>query len=354
MDFTDQPGPIRKGEELKTTGLEVFLKDTIGGLEGGLTVRQFPGGHSNLTYHLAVGKREMVLRRPPFGTKAKSAHDMGREYRVLSAIHPVYPYAPRPLVYTDDASIIGAPFYVMERINGVVLRRELPPGLTLSPDQARELIHNLIRALYQLHSLDYRQIGLENLGRPQGYVRRQVEGWNRRYRDARTPDAPDGEQVMAWLEENIPPDNERPGIIHNDFKLNNLIVDQHDLSRIVGVFDWEMATLGDPVLDLIGSLAYVIEPDDPPEMETNNQWPLCMRVGVTRKELLNLYEELSGRTIHNFDYYHCLSHFRLAVIIQQIYYRYHHGQTQDERFAPMILAVHALVNFAGQIMERSG
>ena len=159
---------------------------------------------------------------------------------------------------------------------------------------------------------------------------------------------------MAWLEENIPPDNERPGIIHNDFKLNNLIVDQHDLSRIVGVFDWEMATLGDPVLDLIGSLAYVIEPDDPPEMETNNQWPLCMRVGVTRKELLNLYEELSGRTIHNFDYYHCLSHFRLAVIIQQIYYRYHHGQTQDERFAPMILAVHALVNFAGQIMERSG
>ena len=276
MDYTDQPKEIRKGEELETAKLEAFLKDSISGLEGDLNIRQFPGGHSNLTYHLTVGEREMVLRRPPFGTKVKSAHDMGREYRVLDAVNPVYPYAPRPLAYTEDTSIMGCPFYVMERIKGVVIRRELPKGLTLTPDQVRELIRNMVQAQYELHALDYREIGLGDLGKPQGYLRRQVEGWNRRYRDARTPDAPDGEEVMNWLEEHIPPDSGRAALIHNDFKLDNMILNEHDPARIVGVLDWEMATLGDPVMDLCTSLLYMVDPGDPPEMKAMSLLPSVM------------------------------------------------------------------------------
>ena len=315
---------------------------------------QFPGGHSNLTYHLAFGDREMVLRRGPFGTKVATAHDMGREYRVLSAVHRVYPYAPEPLAFCEDESLLGFGFYVMERIRGLVLRRQLPPGLDATPEQGRRLAYNLIRTQYELHALDYRAVGLENFGRPAGYVERQVRGWIKRYRNARTPDAPGAEDLMERLEHRLPPDEGRSALIHNDFKLDNVIVDSSDIVRIVGVFDWEMATLGDPILDLVGSLAYIIEPDDPPEMEANNQWPPALRSGVTRRELLEYYESLSGLRIENFDYLYGFALFRLAVIIQQLYYRYYHGQTRDERFAPMIHGVIALIREAARVFELAG
>jgi len=334
--------------------LDAFLREAVPGLDGELEIKQFPGGHSNLTYYLRMGGREMVLRRPPFGSTVKSAHDMSREYRVLAALHSVYPYAPRPLAFSDDASVIGDQFYVMERIVGTVIRRELPPGLTLTPDQCRGLYENLVRVQYELHSLDYQAVGLGDLGKPEGYVRRQVEGWSRRYRNARTPDARDGDAVMDWFAGHVPPDNDRPGIIHNDFKLDNVTVSPDDPSRVIGVFDWEMATLGDPLMDFCNSLSYVYQEGDPPEMAVINTYPRVMHGTMTREEMIALYEALSGRKIGDIHYYYAFGLFRLAVIAQQIYYRYYHGKTRDERFAFMVVATNTLVDAAARSIERAG
>ena len=199
MDLTDQATTIRKGEELDDRKIESFLRDSIPGLTGEMTLKQFPSGHSNLTYLVTFGDRQMVLRRPPFGRKAKTAHDMAREYRILSAIHAVYPYAPRPLAFSDDESIIGCRFYVMQKISGIILRRDLPAGLEFTPGHLRRLFEHLVEVLHKLHSIDYKKIGLESFGKPSGYVSRQVTGWNDRYRAARTPDVPTCEDIMDWL-----------------------------------------------------------------------------------------------------------------------------------------------------------
>jgi len=349
----DQAKETRPGEELDRAKVEAFVKDHFPGLQGPLTIKQFPSGHSNLTYLLLIDGREIVLRRPPFGTKAKTAHDMGREYRFLKAVKPVYPYVPEVYVYTEDESVIGCPFYLMERLRGVVLRRELPPGLTYTIDQARSLCRRLIEVHQELHAVDYKKIGLENFGKPQGYVRRQVEGWSKRYRAARTPDAPDYEEVMAWLPEKMPGDTDRPGLIHNDYRLDNAMVDPQDPVKIIGVLDWEMATLGDPVMDLGNSLAYWVDPDDPPEMQAINFMPPEIKKGApTRAEVVKIYEELSGRSIDHLDFYYCFGLFRLAVIAQQIYYRFYHGQTQDQRFKGLGLAVHILEKACRRIIKR--
>ena len=353
MDFTDQATGIRAGEELDRASIEAFLKDAIPGLAGDLTLRQFPSGHSNLTYLVSVGDREMVLRRPPFGHKAETAHDMGREYRILKAIHSVYPYAPRPLAYTDDASVTGSPFYVMEKISGIILRRDLPPGLDLSPPRVRRLFERLLEVLHELHSIDYGSVGLENFGRPRGYVTRQVTGWNRRYRAARTPDVPGCEDIMAWLEEKMPPESDRPGLIHNDFKFDNVVLDPGDPMKIIGVLDWEMATLGDPLMDLGCSLGYWVEKDDPPERQAIRYMPTHLEGAMTRREMVAHYARLSGLKMENFDFYLCFGLFRLAVIVQQIYYRYYHGQTGDQRFKAMSGAVAVLDRAAREVIENS-
>ena len=237
MDYEDRPKAVRPGEELPLAGLETYLKDSIAGLEGPLTIEQYPSGASNLTYLVTSGERRMVLRRPPFGTKAATAHDMGREHKVLSALWRHWPYAPRPLAYCEEESIIGAPFYLMEHRQGIILRNELPPGVLESPAQLRALYERFTEVLYELHSLDYEKIGLADLGKPSGYVQRQVSGWSRRYRAARTPDVPDCEAVMTWLEEKMPPETDRPGIIHNDYKFDNVILDREDPQKIIGVLD---------------------------------------------------------------------------------------------------------------------
>lgn len=223
--MNDRATSIRSGEELDAKKVLDFLRDSVPGLKGEVEIKQFPSGFSNLTYLVKVGEREMVLRRPPFGRKAKTAHDMGREYRVLSSLKPVFPYCPQPLVYTEDEAVMGCPFYVMERIPGVILRRDLPKGMELSPQEARTLSENLIKVQCQLHTVDYVQAGLGDFGRPEGYVRRQVEGWSKRYRDARTPDAPDFEKVMQWLYDKMPGESGIVGIIHNDFKFDNAVLD---------------------------------------------------------------------------------------------------------------------------------
>jgi aminoglycoside phosphotransferase (APT) family kinase protein len=353
MNFSDQPTKIREGEELDVPKLEAFLKEALPGLEGPLVITQFPRGYSNLTYLLHFDNRELVLRRPPIGTKAKTAHDMHREYRILTALRPVFPYCPEPLVYTEEASIMDCPFYIMERLNGIILRKELPPGLVFTPDQARRLFEKFLDVLVELHSLDYKKIGLENFGKPEGYVRRQVEGWSKRYRAARTPDVPDFEAVMAWIAEKIQPDSDQSTVVHNDFRLDNMVLDERDPFKIIGVLDWEMATIGDPLMDLGNTLAYWVEKNDPPEVHLLRNMPTHIDGALTRAELLARYGEKTGRPIANFDFYYCFGIFRLAVIAQQIYYRFYHGQTKDPRFQALAFAVQILEKAARQVVDQS-
>lgn len=353
MEFRDQPQAVRPGEMLCLDAIEIFLRDTIPGLQGKLTLEQYPSGASNLTYLVACKNRQMVLRCPPFGTKAASAHDMGREYKVLSALSGHWPYAPRPLAYTDDESIIGCPFYVMERIEGVILHREIPPGLYAFPSQIRTLFEKFVGVLVDLHALDFRRIGLGDLGRPEGYVQRQVAGWSRRYRAARTPDVPDCEPVMAWLAEKMPPETDQPTIIHNDYKLDNIILDANDPLKIIGVLDWEMTTIGDPLMDLGCTLGYWVQKNDPQERHLMRSMPTHLDGALGRREFVEYYGRLSGRRMDHFDFYHCFGIFRMIVIVQQIYYRYYHGQTNNPRFKKFADGVPVLERMARRVIEQS-
>ncbi|VFQ44019.1 phosphotransferase family protein [Desulfoluna butyratoxydans] len=341
----DTAQAIRDGEGLDEGKLYDCLVANIPGLSGPLTLTQFPSGFSNLTYLVRVGETEMVLRRPPFGARIKSAHDMGREYRILSALRPHFPYCPEPLYYTEDPEVMGCPFYVMERMEGIILRKDLPAGLAYTPAQAKGLCERVLDVQVALHGIDVEEAGLDFLGKPEGYVRRQVEGWSRRYRNARTDDAPDFEAVMEWLADHMPEDTPQPTIVHNDYKLDNIVLSEVDPMAIIGVLDWEMATYGDPLMDLGNSLAYWVEKDDPEEMQMIRLMPTNMDGALSRSEMVARYGRLTGRDVSRFDYYHCFGLFRLAVIAQQIYQRYHKGLTRDKRFAMLIFAV--------QILERA-
>jgi aminoglycoside phosphotransferase (APT) family kinase protein len=352
--LTDEATSVRTDEDLDKGKIEAFLRETIPGLRGDITIKQFPSGYSNLTYLISGGEWELVLRRPPFGKKAKTAHDMGREYRMLSALKPVFPYCPTPLAYTEDESILGCPFYVMERIKGIILRKDLPRGMILTPFDMESLCDELLRIHAELHAVDYRKIGLENFGKPEGYVQRQVDGWCSRYRDARTPDAPDFEEVMSWLHDKMPPESVSPSLIHNDYKFDNVVLDPDNPLKIIGVLDWEMATIGDPLMDLGSSLAYWVEKGDPQAMGAIRTLPTNIDGALTRKEMVACYAERSGRNVDNFDFYYCFGLFRLAGIAQQIYYRYYHGQTKDERFGMLVFAVKILEETARRVMDRPG
>ncbi len=328
----DQATTPRSGEELPWKSLQTFLSDTLpeaGRIE---EIAQFPGGASNLTYLVRTGSAEFVLRRPPFGTKAATAHDMGREYRVLSRLRRVFPYCPEPVAFCDDHSVLGEPFYLMRRIRGLILRRDLPAGFSLAPDRAAGLCRNLVGVHLELHRVDYVDAGLEDLGKPEGYTSRQVEGWSRRYSDARTADVPDNRGLMEWLRSNQPGEPGSGAVIHNDFKFDNVVLDPSDLS-VVGVLDWEMATLGDPLMDLGCSLAYWVQADDPAPLQQLRMMPTHLPGMMTRRQILDCYAAGSGLDTGDFRFYYVFGLFRLAVIVQQIYFRFSNGQTTDRRFA---------------------
>jgi aminoglycoside phosphotransferase (APT) family kinase protein len=337
----DRPVEVRPGETLDAIRLGRYLRDALN-LEGEVEVLQYPSGFSNLTYLLRVGDTEIVLRRPPFGSKPKSGHDMKREHDVLAALHGSFPYCPKPLIFSDDESIIGSPFYVMERIEGIIVRRDFPSGLSLSPEDVRTLFDRVVDVHVELHSVDYRAVGLEGFGNPEGYVERQVAGWSDRYRRARTPDVPDCEGIMVWLEENRPPESGAGCIVHNDFRLDNVVLDPADPMRIVGVLDWEMATLGDPLMDLGASLAYWVEQRDPAGFQAMRMMPTNADGAPTRAEVVARYAAKSGLEVGDFSFYYCYGLFRLAGIVQQIYYRSYHGQTEDPRFRNLNLWVGGL------------
>lgn len=326
----DEPGALRDEDAFDVGAVHEWLRASVEGLEGTPEVRQYPGGASNLTYLLAYPGRELILRRPPVGHKAASAHDMRREYTVQKRLKPVFPYVPDVLALCTDPGVIGSDFYVMERINGIILRKDLPSGVTLSPEEASALAYRTFDRLIELHSVDPREAGLADLGKGAGYVSRQVRGWSDRYRKARTPDAPDGEAVMAWLADNQP-DDVRTCVIHNDFRFDNVVLD--DDLRVVGILDWEMATLGDPLMDLAGSMAYWIQADDDETAQLARRQPSHLPGMPTRQELVDYYCDRMGVTAGNWLFYDVFGAFRLAVIMQQIYYRFHSGQTHNPAFA---------------------
>jgi len=348
----DEAGDVRKGQELDAAGLERFLLSRLDDLQGSLRVRQFPGGHSNLTYLLVFDNRELVLRRPPFGPVGASAHDVMREYTVLKALNPVLPLAPRPVLFSDDPEVIGCPFYVMERVDGVIIRRELPEEVSLSSDQARRLALNIIESLWRLHAVDYRAVALDGFGRPDGYVERQVDGWIDRYRDARTPDVPDGEEVMAWLCDHRPSDGEGPAILHGDWKTDNLVLDHDDPTRVIAALDWEMSTIGDPAMDLGYALIFFEETRAEPPVSLSAAIPPVFAEAVSREELLDHYQELSGRRIENPDFYYAFNMFRLGALLQQLYARYQRGQSGDERYQGLQVMVQVILGSAQQVIER--
>ncbi|TWI77283.1 aminoglycoside phosphotransferase (APT) family kinase protein [Desulfobotulus alkaliphilus] len=352
MSIQDEATQVRSGEELDLKKLSAYLKDQIPHLSENMEIQQFPSGFSNLTYLLRSGDREMVLRRPPFGKKAKTAHDMGREYRILKSLRPVFPYCPEPLCFCEDPDIMGCDFYVMQRIPGIILRKKLPEGFSLSPSQASKLCENLVSVHANLHKLDIRDAGLENFGKPEGYVKRQVEGWSRRFRDARTPDVPAFEEIMAWLNEKQPGDTDRPSIIHNDFKFDNVVLNPNDPTEIIGILDWEMATLGDPLMDLGASMAYWINKTDPDYLQHTRLMPTTLEGMMTREEVVAAYAKKTGRNIQDFDFYYIFGLFRLAVIAQQIYYRFYHGQTKDQRFAFLVHAVGFFEKACKDVMDK--
>ncbi len=332
--FQDQTTPVRPGEDLDLAKLEPFLRSHFPEEAGPPVVRQYPSGHSNLTYSVQLGLREMVLRRPPFGSKVKTAHDMGREFRVLSKLHAHYPPAPRVLLFCDDVSVLGAPFYLMEPIHGIILRRDVPQGLDFSPNVARRVSESFLDNLALLHSLDHNAVGLADLGKPQGYLERQVHGWIERYHGSKTHDIPEVETISAWIQQHMPASGPAT-LIHNDYKYDNVILDPNDLARIIGVLDWEMCTVGDPLSDFGSALAYWVDADDPPDALETRWGPTTNPGSLTRGQLVQRYAENTGRDVSNMAFYLAFARFKIAVIVQQIYYRFHQGLTHDERFAAM-------------------
>lgn len=328
---TDQAGAVRSGEELNLDLLLPWLRDAIPGAQGKPEVTQYSGGASNWTYRLKFETEDLILRRPPAGTRAKSAHDMGREYRLQKALAPHFPYLPQMRAYSADEAILGAEFYVMDRISGIIPRKNMPRGVRLSPDQTARLCTNMLDTLVALHKVDVQAAGLSDLGAGAGYVRRQIEGWNKRYSNARTWNVMRGRKIMGWLQENIPAE-ETLCITHNDFRFDNLVLDETDPTRILGVLDWELATIGDPFMDLGNLLAYWVEAGDDRLAQAARRQPTTLPGMMRRADVIDYYCSAMGVRPANMAFYEVYGLFRLSVIAQQIYYRYHHKQTRNPAF----------------------
>lgn len=347
--FSETTIPVRTGEEIDILKLEQFLRASIDGLpEGELEVRQFGAGHSNLTYALKIADWEGVLRRPPLGPVAPKAHDMEREFRILQSLAPVFAAAPKPYVLSDDPAITGGPFFIMERRHGLLLDTEFPEGVEATADRGRIISERMVDTLVELHGIDYTQTALAALAKPDGFMERQVNGWIGRYDRAKTHDIAEVEALKKWMTANLPA-SQPPTIIHYDFKLNNAMFSE-DFSEMTGLFDWEMAAVGDPLADLGAAMSYWIQADDPELLKYGmGKPPVTVNEGFyTRDEFIRRYAEKSGRDVSQIDFYLTFAYFKLAVIVQQIYFRYQNGQTQDSRFANFDRFVKSLIRHAYQ------
>jgi len=346
---------VREGEDLDWARMIAWLRERlpscgIEGLDvtGQPEVTQFPGGHSNLTYLIRFGDADIVVRRPPFGPVPPTAHDMAREYRWLSAMHRLFPLAPRPYLLCDDPDVVGAVFYAMERRKGLVVRASEPAQLAGNPGARRAISEAMIDTLAALHAVDVVAGGLSGLGKPTGFVERQVRGWSERWERSKTDAVAEMDALAAWLRDRLPRDPDRPSVVHGDFKLDNVMVDPGNVGRIVAVLDWEMSALGDPLVDLGIFLAYW-QPTSPPE-QSDALTTVTDREGyLTRDEVIERYAARSGRDVSNVRYFEVFALFKIAVVIQQIYYRYVKGQTTDARFATFAARVQYLATAAARL-----
>jgi aminoglycoside phosphotransferase (APT) family kinase protein len=350
--WLDAAGPVRPGEEIDAGRLAEYLPAAIEGLAPGpIEIRQFPSGYSNLTYLVTVGGQSLILRRPPPGVKIASAHDMSREFRILSHLKPVYSKVPAALAYSEDLDVMGTPFYVMERVEGVILRKGIPDEMVPGPELTARIADELVDTLCELHAVDYEGAGLGELGRPEGYVTRQIEGWIKRYHKAQTDSVPEADKVSAWLRDSMPT-NGGASLIHNDFKHDNVVLDPSDWSKIIAVLDWEMATLGDPLMDLGTSLAYWTQPDDPPDVLSSRLSPTLWPGTPSRADFVERYARMSGRDLHDIVFYYAYGLFKVAVIVQQLHARYVSGKTTDPRYANLLEGVRALCGLAWQSIRK--
>ncbi len=339
----DTPTVIRQGEELDLERLNAFIQSQGLDIEAITAISQFPGGYSNLTYFLKTANKEYVLRRPPFGAKdIKGGHDMGREYKILSAVKSVgYAKVPTPIIFTENESVMGCPFYIMERVEGIILRAKDAPLLaaSVSAEKMRKLSESLCDNLADLHAIDIESTGLINIGKPEGYIQRQVEGWHKRYLVSQTDEIAAVDNLANWLKSNLPIEG-KPTLIHNDYKYDNVVLDAQNISDIKAVLDWEMTTVGDPLMDLGTTLSYWAEANDGAfEKNFNLSW---VEGNLTRQEFADRYAEKSGRDVSNILYFYVFGLFKNSVVIQQIYGRYKKGLSTDPRFADLIFGVKAL------------
>lgn len=332
MTLTDEPGKVRQDDALDIGALKDFLAghDLYGG--GELEVKQFPGGASNLTYMVTTEGRDLIVRCPPRGRKAKSAHDMVREAKVMAALAPHYPYVPEVYAICEDENVLGEPFYVMERLKGVILRQDIPDDLGLDESRTRTMCENVLDTMVALHGVDVEAAQLGWMGKGEGYVERQITGWCKRWTDALTDDVAPVEDVQAWLKANMPDGESRICVIHNDFRFDNVVLDPADPMKVIGVLDWEMATLGDPLMDLGATLAYWVEAGDDQVFQAMRRQPSNAPGMLTRDEVVAYYADKAGISVPDFTFYEVYGLFRLAGIIQQIWWRYRAGQTTNPAF----------------------
>ena len=333
MSFKDTIA-VRQGEELNLEKLEAYIKKEMNVPDAPIEVEQFPAGASNLTYQLKIGDWEAVLRRPPLGPVAPKAHDMGREFMILQEIHPLFPVAPEAYLFSSDESIVGSPFFVMERRKGIVIDQNFPKEIDVTEDIRRKLSETMVDTLADLHQIDYTKTRLTEISKPDGFLERQVQGWISRYYRSKTDEIEGLEQLTNWLANSIPA-SPSPTIIHYDFKLNNAMFSAEDVTKIVGLFDWEMTTVGDPLADLGVALSYWVQADDPDLLKYGfGKPPVTTEPGFfTRRQFIERYASRTGRDVSDIHFYLTFAYFKLAVIVQQIYYRYKKGQTSDQRFS---------------------
>jgi aminoglycoside phosphotransferase (APT) family kinase protein len=340
--FESDTSAVRAGEEINRAALADYLNKHLPGGASQIEVEQFPNGHSNLVYLVRTEHSEYVLRRPPLGPVAPKAHDMAREYRVLQEVHPSFPEAPRVFLLCEDPAVIGSTFFLMERRRGFVVRDSIPRELAAIPDYPRQVSEAFIDCLVRLHSIDVSQFGFSSLGKPEGFVERQVRGWAERWNRARTEELPEMDRIVRWLHDRLPPSLEVT-LIHNDYKLDNVML-RSSGDRVDAVLDWEMTTIGDPLADLGLTLCY---------------WTWAGMTAVTsqpgwytRDQFLQRYAARTGRDLTHIGYHEVLGLFKLAVILQQIYYRFQRGQTQDERFRTFDARVRGLIRLAASLIEK--
>jgi len=349
--FKDLEGSVRKGEELNLDALLPWLNRHINNLDGHPKVTQFSGGASNWTYRLEFDNKEIILRRAPTGAKASGAHDMAREFHLQSKLKPHYPYVPKMLALCEDSSILGSVFYVMEKLEGIIPRKNFPHEVDWSEQTVNSICQSFLDKLIELHKVDYKANDLESVGKGSGYIERQIIGWNKRYSNAKTWNVPSGKKVMRWLENNMPA-NEQLCVIHNDFRLDNVVLEPENPSNILGVLDWELATIGDPLMDLGNSLAYWVQEDDDFFVKSLRRQPTDTPGMMTRKEIVSYYEKKSGIEIPDFRFYRVYGLFRLAGIVQQIYFRYSKGYTKNKAFKNFWLASNYFIRTCQNVIRK--